>query len=452
MSNVTPRDLVQQLVRGGGISILIKVANAGLAYLTLLIIARITTAEQYGIFAVAFSVAVSVSLVCTVGQAHTILRFWPQWMSQNNPLKARAALKLSMILTAVGLSTTVIFMLLGGALDLIVDLPWSFGIVAAAALFGFAMGWAEFSAAGLRAQEYIVRAQAPRDIGWRILVCLMFGGAVMTGTSFDAETIVLAIAGILAVIVLPQAVALVRSIKGASLDNLLDQDRKLFRRFSLNMWALAALGAARTYAGVIIVSAFLGTEAAGAYFVADRTANLLSFILLAINMVAAPLISKYYHADRLDMVRLIVGLSGIVGGLSGLSGLLFIAFFGAEILALFDPNYAQYLPVLLILAFGLFVRTATGPSALVLMMTGHERVNLILLLIIAPASLALQVVGGFYFGSIGVAIAAAGGIICIRSAATLYAWRLLGIDSTGISLIVRPLLRYRYRRKVARET
>ncbi len=123
MLDVTPRDLVQQLIRKGGLSILIKVANAGLAYAMLLAIARVATAEQYGIFAVAFSVAVSVSFVCTVGQPQAILRFWPQWMSQNEPLKARAVLKLSMILTGVGLSTAVVLMLLGGALDLVVDVP-----------------------------------------------------------------------------------------------------------------------------------------------------------------------------------------------------------------------------------------------------------------------------------------------------------------------------------------
>jgi O-antigen/teichoic acid export membrane protein len=277
MLDVTPRDLVQQLIRKGGLSILIKVANAGLAYAMLLAIARIATAEQYGIFAVAFSVAVSVSFVCTVGQPQAILRFWPQWMSQNEPLKARAVLKLSMILTGVGLSTAVVLMLLGGALDLVVDVPWTFGVAAATALFGFAMGWAEFSAAGLRAQEYLVRAQAPRDIGWRVLVCLLFGGAILTGTSFDAETIVLAVAGILLVMVLPQAVALVRSLKGASLKNLRDQERKLILRSTLILWVMSALGAARNYAGIIIVSTFLGAEAAGAFFVADRTANLLAF-------------------------------------------------------------------------------------------------------------------------------------------------------------------------------
>jgi O-antigen/teichoic acid export membrane protein len=449
MSDVTRKTVIDQLIKGGGTSILIKVASAGLAYLMLFVIARASTAEQYGIFAVAYSIAFTVSFVSTIGQSHTIMRFWPQWMGQDKPLKARAALKLSMIVTSVGLSLTVVLMLLGGTLEFFMDVPWSLGIAGAAALFGFVMGWAEFAAAGMRAQEYVFKAQAPRDIGWRLLLCLAFGAAAIAGMSIDAETIILVATGILVLMVVPQVVALIRSIQGASLKDLVDEDRGQFRKFTLNLWALASLGAARNYAGVIIVSTFLGPVAAGAYFVADRTANLLSFLLLAINMVTAPLISKHHHSGRPEMVRLIVALSGIVGGLSAFCGLLFLAFLGAEILSLFDPSYIDYLPVLFILAFGQFIRTATGPSGLLLMMSGYERVNLILLVTIGPASVALQILGGLYFGPIGVASATTGGIICIRCATAIYAWRVLDIDSTGVSMVVHSLRNWR---RVLRET
>ena len=449
MSNVTAKEIVRQLVRGGGLSILIKVASGGLAYVMLLIIARVTTAEQYGIFGVAFSIALAMSFVSIVGQSDTILRFWPQWMSRKEPQKARAAMKLSMALTIAGLVLTVVLLLLGGALDLIEDEHWSLGVLGATGLFGFAMGWAEFSAAGMRAQEYVVRAQAPRDIGWRGLVCVTFGVAAIAGMSFDAETIVLAVALMLLVMVLPQTLVLFRSVKGVSIKDLLAHDRTIFQRYTLNMWALATLGAARNYAGVIVVSTFLGTEAAGGYFAADRTANLLAFSLLAINLVAAPMIAKYFHSDRFDMVELIVGVAGIVGGLSAFSGFLVFVFFGEEILGLFNPHYVSYLPVLLILAFGQLVRTATGPCGLLLLMAGHERVNLLVSCISSPISLGLQVLGGIYFGAIGVATALAAGTVCVRLFAAIYAWRVIGMDSTGVRLLVRSL---RDRHKVVRET
>ncbi len=220
VSSVTRRDVVRQLTKSGGISILIKAANGVLAYVMLLAIARSATAEQYGIFAVAFAVAMTVASIALLGQPMTVMRFWPQWMGQNEPLKARAVLRRSMILAALGLGAAVMLMLLGGALDLIVKMPWSFSLAAATALFAFAFGWAEFSSAGLRAQGFVVRALAPRDIAWRIGVCAIFGGAALAGRSFDAVSVVLAIASILLAVVFPQIMMLLRSSMGAAVEHL----------------------------------------------------------------------------------------------------------------------------------------------------------------------------------------------------------------------------------------
>lgn len=449
VSDITRRDVVRRLAHSSGLSILIKVANAFLAYFMMLVIARASTPEHYGIFAVAFSIAVSASFISTVGQPRAIIRFWPQWMSQHGLVKAQAGLKLSMAVTAIGLGATVLLVLLGGALDLVVDMPWSFGIAAATALFAFAMGWAEFSSAGLRAQEYVVMALAPRDIGWRALVCLLFGGAAMAGLLLDGKTIVLIVGGTLLVIVAPQVAVLVRSFGGASLAHVTKPERKLFLRASSFMWAMNTLDTVRNYAGIIIVSAFLGTEAAGAYFAAERTAHLLSFFLLAVNLAAAPQISKHYHFDRKDMVKVIAMLCGITAGLAASAGLLFFVFFGEDILAFFDPTYASYLPVLFILALGQLVHASTGVAGLLLTISGHERENLIINAFIGTASIASQVLGGLYYGPVGVAVTAAGGTVCLRMAIALYAWRKLQIDPTGLSLIPRSL---RYVHKSLRQT
>ena len=438
-SGVTRRDVVRQLAQSGGLSILIKAANGVLAYVMLLAIARSTTTEQYGIFAVAFAIAMTVASIALLGQPMTVTRFWPQWMGQNEPLKARAVLRRSMIITALGLGVAVILMLLGGALDLIVEMPWSFSLAAATALFALAFGWAEFSSAGLRAQGFVVIALAPRDIAWRVAVCAIFGGAALAGRSFDAVAIMLAVAGILVVIVFPQIMMLLRSSMGATVEHLPTTDRRIISRYSVVLCAITSVNWLRDFAGIVIVSAYLGAETAGGYFVADRTANLLAFILLAVNLVLAPLISRYYHSGRKDIVRIIVGVTGLMAGFTALIGLIFFFFFGAKILALFNPLYATYLPVLLILGSGQFLTAATGPAGSLLNQSGHQRVNLILSASFGGVGIALQVFGGLYYGAIGVASAAAGAAVFANLLKVVYAWRTLGIDSTGLSLAVHPI-------------
>jgi O-antigen/teichoic acid export membrane protein len=208
------------------------------------------------------------------------------------------------------------------------------------------------------------------------------------------------------------------------------------------MWAITTVQWVRDHAGVVIVSGFLGAAPAGAYFAADRTANLLAFLLLAINLVSAPPISRYFHSDRMDLVRVIVGASGLFAGFAALSGLIFFFIFGGKILALFNPVYESFLPVLLILCCGQFFIAATGPVGILLNLSGHQRISLILGISVGSVSVALQAVGAFYYGPIGVASAAAAGTVFSNLASAIYAWRVLGIDSSGLSLAFQMLRKH----------
>jgi O-antigen/teichoic acid export membrane protein len=434
---ISPRDVIRRFALGSGLSILIKVANSILAYAMLLIIARVSTAEQYGIFAVAFSIGISLSLCATLGQPTLITRFWPQWMGQEETGKAHSVLRFSLRVTALGIAIAAAVLLLGGALKFALEVPWTFGIAAGTALFTFAFGWAEYVSAALRAQGYIALALAPRDIVWRIAICAIFGWAMLAGLTFRADAITLIVGGALLLIIAPQILLLIRSLAGQAVHPLPGPDRRETFRYSAIMWTASTFQLARAHGGTVIVSAYLGAETAGAYFAADRTANLLTFLLLAVNLVSAPLISRYYHSGRTDLVRLIVGLSGLVAGFAALAGVVVFFVLGETILGFFNPAYAAYLPVLLTLCVGQFLMAASGPAGNLLTQTGHERMLLILIVSGGVVSLASQAIAGLYWGAIGVAAGAAVGPVIVNVFAVIYTWRALGIDSTGLSLVAR---------------
>ena len=435
----TPRSVVKRLARGSGLSILIKIANAVLAYAMFLIIARVSSGEDYGIFGVAFSIAVSVSLIAALGQPRAITRYWPQWTVQDQVVKARALLRISIILTTVGMGIAAVLFLAGGALNLITAMPWSFGVAAGTAIFTMAFGWSEYASAALRAQGHIVAAMAPRDVAWRVLVCAIFGTAALTGKAFSAETLILTVGVTLLVVISPQMLVLWRTQRGARVKDLATEERKRVARYCTIMWAAGAADLAKNYAGVVIVSGFFGAETAGGYFASDRTANILSFLLLAVTLVAGPQISRYYHSGRKDLVQLVVGLSGMAAGLVACAGLIFFFLFGAKILSLFNPAYASFLPALLALCFGQLFAAASGPVGVLLVMSGHERTILVLVVCVGVVSVTLQAIGGHYWGVLGVASAAAGGTIFLSVFSAVYAWRKLRIDSTGLSLVLKGI-------------
>jgi O-antigen/teichoic acid export membrane protein len=414
---------------------LIKGANGLLAYIMLLVIARSTSSEQYGVFAVAFSVSVATATLACLGQTASVTRYWPQWMGQNKTEKANAVLGLSFYVTAAGLILAALLMTLGGSVTFIIAVPWSFILVSASAFFTFAFGLAEYTSFALRAQGQVVMAMAPRDIFWRVVIIFLFWIAAVYRLSLGAEVIILILSTTLLVVTFPQILMLLRSASRTWKSHLSQAERKQVAKYSLHMWAINSIQMGRSHAGVVIVSAFLGAEAAGAYFAADRTANILALILLAVNLVSAPLISRYYHSGQKDLVRLIVGLSGLAGATAAFAGLGLFFIFGAEILSLFDPAYGDYITVLLILCIGQFVAAATGPVGALLTLSGHERVSLNLTFFVSVVGLLLQVAGGYYWGAVGVALAHAAGAIFGNMFATVYAWWELRIDTTGLSLL-----------------
>jgi O-antigen/teichoic acid export membrane protein len=152
--------------------------------------------------------------------------------------------------------------------------------------------------------------------------------------------------------------------------------------------------------------------------------------------VAAPLISRHFHSDRKELVQLIVGLSGLAAGSAALAGLVFFFLFGSEVLSLFEPAYRSYFPILLILCIGQFFAAATGPVGPLLILSGHERMDLILVTTVSGGAVILQIICGFYWGAIGVALASAGATVFANVFATIYARRKLRIDTTGLSLAV----------------
>lgn len=57
-------------------------------------------------------------------------------------------------------------------------------------------------------------------------------------------------------------------------------------------WGIVLTGPILTQAGTLIVSSSFAIEASGAYFSAERTSNLLTFLLVAIHIVVGPKVSR----------------------------------------------------------------------------------------------------------------------------------------------------------------
>ena len=200
---------------------------------------------------------------------------------------------------------------------------------------------------------------------------------------------------------------------------------------------LASADLAKNFAGVIIVSGWLGAETAGGYFAAERTSNVLSFILISVTLVLSPHIARYYHEGNKNLVRILIGLVGFTAGLAALIGLIVFILIGAEVLALFNTDYSGYLPVLLLLSLGQFFAAISGPVGGLMVLAGYERITLVVVVSVSLITVVLQAIGAQFWGLLGVATATLIGFLLLSLFRIVFAAKWLGIDSTGLTLVVR---------------
>lgn len=126
------------------------------------------------------------------------------------------------------------------------------------------------------------------------------------------------------------------------------------------------------YLPVIILGTSDQSSDSGIFFVSMRISLVLSFSLLAGNVIIAPLMAKSYKIkDFIGMKRLLL-FSSLLGAATSLPLLFFILFYTKEILLLFGPDFITAHTCLYILLIGQLFNAISGSVIYLLIMSGHE--------------------------------------------------------------------------------
>lgn len=405
-----PRKL--RFFRGAATAGLIKIAGLGISFLFLLVVARALSAEGFGVFASAFSLAMILGPVASFGQQNAVLRFWPALDQSHGRLMATAAIRRSLGLALFGSAIVLIAGATMSSLGVEISaFAYSEGVWLATASLAAVFAISEVTLAALRARGSVVWAFAPRDVVWRILVMAIVGFASLPFGPVSALWIT---TGVLAVLVLAQFVLLLSTTVGLlswrAPAVLPDEERAEMRASLWGFWGNAILTQVQQQGTTVLVGVVLGPAEAGAYFAASRLANLLSITQLAANQIAAPMMSRAWRARRVDEVRQILGTTVLLSAPAALlGGLVFLAL-GPWMLALFNPLYVAAFPALMVLVLAQVVSTTCGPNGLLLLMSGHEGKILAIKTLTTVASLALTYTLAGELLVLGAAIGAALGI------------------------------------------
>lgn len=185
------------------------------------------------------------------------------------------------------------------------------------------------------------------------------------------------------------------------------QEKKLISQSVRPLFIILLLAQITQWSGQLMLGAWNSTIDVAIFATAQRTAMLTSFILIAVNSIAAPKFAEAFKQDKLDDVKHIAKFSGQIMTVASLPVIIIMLVFAEWLMGLFGDEFIQGANILRILALGQFVNVITGSVGYLLQMTGHEKIlrnNVII-------SSFVMLVGGVmvvpFFGIYGAAIISA---------------------------------------------
>jgi O-antigen/teichoic acid export membrane protein len=423
--------LRNKLLGSGLVSLLIKVSGAGLSYLMFVAFAHLLNAQDYGVFAFSFNLAVVVSAFAGFGYSTAIMRYLPKYLAQARPEYAYGAIKMGTQFTLVGI---VAALLVGYCVDHL----WSgqsdrnYFVVAILAST-FCIG--DFAAGVLRAQNSVVASMLPRDVLWRILAPLCALLIVWSGYVLNSNLAVYICALVLLALLVLQIFVITSNLKKLEVHLPAVSDWAGTRKSLLPLWGAGIVFAMIQQMDVVVVGFLLNGGETGAYFAAQKTASLLSLVLIAGGLVTAPIMAALYEKNQTQELQKLCRQMVIAIAIVTLFGFLFLVLSGNILLSIFNSSYTSAYYILLILAFGAMIDAVSGPTAYLMQMTSLETVYARMLAVIYVFVFVLQFIFIPKYGVIAAALANAAGVIVWNCVSIYFLRKKIGVDPSLFGIL-----------------
>lgn len=431
----------RSLLRGSGLSVVIRLSTTVLSFATSVALARMLGADGLGLYATAMALVTVLSLLAEAGLSRLLVREIAGNRHRGDWRAVRGLMRWTTLIAGLSAVAAVAVCVLGLGL---------FG----SALSGQAMvttllalvlvpvlALAALRVAVLQGLNHVLLAQLPEGLLRPGLFFFALVGfwlwnpvGITAGSAMGLQVAATAVSFVVGWWLLRRHLPAEAKRAPARMDS------RTWLRSVLPLSLVAGVGVLNTHADLLMVSALAGAEPAGLYRVASRGAQLVLLALTAVNLVIAPTLSVLYvRGDMAGLQRLVSSASALVL-LAALPLALVLIFGGQWLLGnVFGSSFTEASAVLTILVAGQVINCAVGPVALLANMTGHERETALTVGAALLANMALNLALIPRFGIEGAALA---------TAVTTAGWNLwlntrlrglLGIDSSPMGLVLRPL-------------
>lgn len=391
----------------GIVSLLFRTLSIFASFAFTLVVTRSLSAEEAGLFFLAFALVMASSSITRLGLDNSVIRFIGADCSDDKA----ANLTLNTALVWVGAVATCASIVLYLTSDLIA-IGWfkkneltavleamffAVPLIAVAVLIGM----------GLQARGHVASAIFAQTLGQPAVSALFVVGygvffalsASSVGYLFFASAIVVVITGLINWFKAPNITFFIPPIF----------NQPLWESCS-RLWAVVTMNMLVLWSGVLVVGYFEQASEVAFFSAAQRASSLISFILVVVNFVIAPQFASHWKSGEHDRLRFLAKRSVRLTTAIAFPFLLVMCFAAEDVMALFGPEYGKGALLLIIMAIGQFLNVATGSVGLLLSMSGHEGVLRRVALVSGPLTIGLIIVLTSEYGILGAAVGSAIGL------------------------------------------
>jgi O-antigen/teichoic acid export membrane protein len=148
------------------------------------------------------------------------------------------------------------------------------------------------------------------------------------------------------------------------------------------------------------------------YGAVSRLIIVISIPLKIINSVLSPVIADLYYRNEVERLeKTIRSVSTIAMVPSVLVMLLFCCFGNSLLELLYGQDYSEGYPILMILAMGQLFNVLSGPCGTALLMTGNQRIMMIISVLVSILAIAVSILAAIHLGAVAVAMVFAAAVI-----------------------------------------
>jgi len=399
----------------------IRVAGALGAFLLTVVLARTLGLEQSGYYFLAFSIVAILAAFSRIGLDNTLVRLIGADNSQ-----ARAVLKKALVMTGTAslLCSTFVFVFTEPLALHVFGKPELASVLKSISLGIFGLAILTIIGCTLQGMGKIISSVLVTGIilNFSLIAALLIIQPV-TAASFARFYAQLSVATALigCFFFLRHTLAFADT----------EIEFRQILKSCLPLWIVVIMQQLVQWSGLIIAGVYLEPESIARIASAQRTAMLVSFILVAVNLVVAPRFALLFKQGQLhELEKLSLNTVRLVTILA-LPVILVIVSFPEKIMGLFGSEFVSGGPLLRVFAIGQFINAITGSVGLLLIMSGYERDVRNITLISGGCSLLLAWVLTVYFGETGNALGTAISVAGQNLLAVYFVRKRLGFNTLG---------------------